>query len=503
MDFSLKNKKLISWLAAGLVIKLVLFVVYAYSFNSHWPAGEISKGITLNTPDTKDYYQPIERLVNGEGYSLEVMSDTYPPEIKVVPWAYRMPGLLPIYGPLYILFGSEWGKFLVILLQFACELLSIFLLAKTALLFFKNATPVYICLILYVLNLFVSVYTLYSNSESFCISFFIFSVYFLFNYLKTLRYKDLLLAGLFLCWAIFFRSVIIFFLPVYILIILYSCYGDAKFLWKQAFTRLTLLLAVFFMADASWVLRNYKTFDRFIPLNDNFSAIATKQELALYKLIITWGGDIQNWNPSEGRWFIRPSDSKSRVYDPEFQETNPFSSSIFTTDYNLDSLKKLRTIYWKSFSDVKTNDSALYYRDLFVSKTGDYIQSFKKQKPLHYYFLTKLSHARTFMLIKRPYGLPFTGKNILEKSIRVLSVLYYYFILFLGFAGIFISWARAGAMPVKIFSLGVLLFIAAHSYFGYTEFRYLLPTYPIFTLYASYSVFLVISKLKTRKTIPL
>jgi hypothetical protein len=410
-----------------------------------------------------------------------------------------MPGLLPIYAPLYLVFGTEWAKFFVIILQFLVEVLSVILLAQTASMIFKNKSLWILCLGLFLINNFVSVYTLYACSEAFCISFFIISFYFLFKHLQTLKSSDLFLAGLFLCWAIFFRTVIVLFIPIYIYLLIKSSYSNNSLNLGKAVKKISILFAVFLIFDSIWIIRNFKVYDKFIPLNGSFKEIATDQELALYQLIIAWGGDIANWNPSEGRWFIKPSNSKTRVYDADFQNTNPFHSSIFTPDYNLDSLKKLRVIYWKSFGYNTSLDSMHYYQNQFCIKAAKNIESFKKYKPFHFYIFSKLSHLKTFVLIKRPYALPFIKNNLSNKLMRVVSLLFYYFILGLGIFGIILVWIKGNIFFVKIFSLGVVIFILTHAYFGYSEFRYILPVYPILTMYAAYSLFEIFNWYKRYK----
>ena len=484
-------KKKAGWFLIAFIIKLFIFIIHTGAFHSNWPEGSITKGIWVNTNDTKDYYQPIERLLNGEGYSLKTTDDEGVSAVR--PWAFRMPGLLPIYAPLNLILGGEWAKFFIIILQFFLEVICVLLLAQCARWIFNNKTIAAFCFIFYLFSIYVSIHTNFAASESFCTSFFIVSFYFFIRYIQHKNKKRLFVSGFFLCWSIFFRPTIMFMAIAYPIILLILDKKNGTFSIGSFFQKSFILFSFFIFFDAIWIVRNYKAFDRFVPLNDSFSAVASAQEIALYNLIIAWGEDIQDWNPSAGRWFVRPTNSTTRVYDSTFQKTNPFPPSVFTQDYNLDSLKSLRQIYWKTFAKTENDSSAYYYRTIFVQKSTAYLQSYKSNKPFQYYVLNKFKFFKRFLFIKVPYGTPFTGKNIFNKAIRGLQLLLYYFIILSAIAGVFLVWKRKLLLP-KLVSLLAILFIFIHVWFGYVENRYLVPLYPILVLFSAYFFYSVIEK---------
>jgi len=93
-----------------------MFILIALLYYQNWPKDSIVNYLFIVSGDTDGYYDPIESFVQSGDYSSFC----------------RMPGLLPIYAPLYYLFGAMWGKTLVIILQFIVSTISVYLLAQTA-----------------------------------------------------------------------------------------------------------------------------------------------------------------------------------------------------------------------------------------------------------------------------------------------------------------------------------------------------------------------------------
>jgi hypothetical protein len=77
----------LKWLGIAFLIKGALFVLFTILFNQNWPNEQIINHLFVISGDTGGYYEPVESFVRSGNY------DTY----------CRMPGLLPIYAPLYFL----------------------------------------------------------------------------------------------------------------------------------------------------------------------------------------------------------------------------------------------------------------------------------------------------------------------------------------------------------------------------------------------------------------
>ncbi|MEM6262246.1 MAG: hypothetical protein AAGI38_07050, partial [Bacteroidota bacterium] len=103
------------WIVVALVIKCLLFAYFSVQVNA-LPPDQYVGALFRVYDDTKGYYTPVELLLEGKGYSRHGYAAFGEPEI--VPFAGRLPGILPVYAPLYALFGEVWAKQLVILLQF-------------------------------------------------------------------------------------------------------------------------------------------------------------------------------------------------------------------------------------------------------------------------------------------------------------------------------------------------------------------------------------------------
>jgi hypothetical protein len=167
--FYTKHRYAFKWFFMALTIKGCLFLLFALNFIQNWPAKWITNSIFIASGDTIGYYEPVEAFANGYGYNTFC----------------RMPGLLPIYAPLYFLFGGIWGKTLVIVLQFLLSSLSVYFLARTAELIFNNNRIFYISFFLYAFSSFVSIWDHYGYSDSFSTSLLIFSFYLFVSYLHN------------------------------------------------------------------------------------------------------------------------------------------------------------------------------------------------------------------------------------------------------------------------------------------------------------------------------
>ena len=118
------------WLLTIFLYKLLLFVVMTIEIYAN--KGAI-QGVFAIEGDTFGYFEPIRNWVDGLGYGSPC----------------RMPGLLPIFAPLYALFGNIWAQNIFIILQLLCSCMSIYLLGLISRFYMPKTNPIVVVLLFF------------------------------------------------------------------------------------------------------------------------------------------------------------------------------------------------------------------------------------------------------------------------------------------------------------------------------------------------------------------
>jgi hypothetical protein len=414
------------------------------------------------TPDTNAYYEPIRNWVNGLGYIN----------------ACRMPGLLPIYAPLYYFFGELWANNLITLIQLLCSTLSVFLLAKTAKYYFPNVSSTIVAL-LYISTPFISIYDHYGLSDSLSVSFMIYGCYFFTQFKQTqekkIKYITIILSAFFFIWASYMRQFNLFIFGMFGLLLLNDCIRKEKNIipFIIAYSTTAILLII------PWWIFNLKN-DRpniilVQPIYECFGGYPEYQ-LELRKLPMAWGGKFMVWG-KEAEWFLRKTMKES-----EF----PFSSQIFTSQYNLDSLKLLRkTSLEIYYSEDQTNSANLRKKKKYVmDKSKLYLESYKKEHLLDYYIFNKLKLFRKFLFSKE-IVLPFPPLEKMEFHhilIKILALLTTNYILVFGLLKTLFKTSSRQKFLATIVWLYIFIIVC---YLGYIEYRYWETIFPFIVLFCA------------------
>lgn len=475
------------WLILALFFKLIFFVWFTYSLHQIWPENKIVKGVFVKSWEYGDYLYPVENLIDhGSYYSWDNDKNE-----KL--YMNRMPGFLPIYGPLYFLGGREYAYFFLVLLHYIADVLGVYLLSLCALKLFKDKKAFYFTFFIYAISAFVTTYNNHGYSEPFCVFTLILSIYFLIKALTEKKDIFFLFSGLFFCWSIFFRAATGSLIVVFPLIILFF----EKFSltrWRWYFKSLTLFLFPFLFFISIWTIRNYRIANQIVPLANTTEIISNKQTRALFKLIIAWGGDVQPWNPkSEGRWFKPPFDKR---FDKKHSETNPFKDYIFTKQYGFKEIKDLRYYYSSSVDPNNSSGVQAMYADSVVTLVAKYIKAFKEEKPFHYYVTAKLNLFKDFIFVRQTYALPFEQNTLYHKLVRAFFFLLYYLVMTGGLLGVFWAFFKA-ERSIKLFALLPMVYIGGYIMLGYIENRYLAEAYPLMVLFLSFLAIRIILFLKS------
>jgi hypothetical protein len=459
----------IKWLSLALLIKSVLFSFFAYSFYRYWP-DHWNNGIFNASGDTSVYYGAVESFYQGKGY------DTY----------CRMPGLLPIYYPIRLFFDVSLTKQIVIILQFLCSVVSVYLLAKTAKLLFNSQRLFLITFFLYAFSSFVSIWDHVGYADSFGTSFLIYSIYLLVLHKIKPDWKLVLLSGGFMVWSVFFRPVHGIVIPFAALIFLFNR-RDLTGFFKMSF--IFVLPVVFFLGI--WTYSNYTKHKKIIVLQGDLSECfsgLTSDLLGIRDLIVAWGGDSQPWSMnSEGEWFFNTT--------LKTKQSEPSRDVIYTSDYNLDSLKKLQSYFAIVHSDTTESGLKEKYRSHIVASTARYIQSYKKEHWFRYYILNKIKLLKKFLVPDRLDDLPLPSSdkmNIVQKAVKAGYFLLLIFVNLFGFIGSLLILRKGILLPLIPLVLLFTLCIGM----GLIEQRYLVPVYGFFVIATAYVLDKLIGKFR-------
>ncbi len=459
----------------ALLVKGLMFAFFAYQFVQNYPASWIINRIFIISGDTSGYYVPIEDFVNGLGYTSFC----------------RMPGLLPIYAPLYWLFGEIWGRTCVIVLQFLTSSLSVYILGRIAFLMFNNLKVFYLTFFLYAFSSFVSIWDHYGYSDSFSVSFLIFSIYLLFRYLKEGRTSLIFFSGLFIAWSLFFRPTQGIMLPVMLLIL----WANKKYRLKTVFLPGLIFCVPTLLGLAAWGGYNKVKHEKIVflqgPASECFGSL-TDYHLAIRGLVISWGGDFQEWSKgSRSEWFFSA--------DTSVWKTNPFTPDNFAGATTLDSMIALREDNFQLSTNKKlTEQEKRAITARILTKTKKYENAYVLEHPFRYYFLNRLIILRKFVFPKRLDNLPFPKLSEM-KWYQVLIKGGYLILLLLvnlfGLAGILVTIRQKRLFA--LIPLANILLIGL--WFGFVEQRYLAPSYPFFCIYACYFLYDLLNRWRNRQ----
>ena len=489
----------IKWIFLVFSIKSLLFTFFAFQFQANYPKGNIIGEIFISGGETPTYYKSIENLADGKGYSWQEVTEK-DEKIVYLPSTRRVPGILPFYYPLYKILGKEKARTAIILIQFLLSVISVYLLAIISQDIFKSKTPFYLTLGLYSISSFVSIFDHIGLAESLSTSFVIFAIFFLLRGLKKQQRYFMILSGLFICWSIFLRPAVGVFFPVMLLYVWFNLKNH--FTFRKTFTELMVLCLPLMLTIFVWTIRNYHVTKQIIPLEDDIFKsmpyLYTPQVKAIRTLIGAWGGEFVRWEKnSEGEWF----------FDKDLNKDNHsvYNNRHFTSYYNLDSLIRLRELYWNSENYTLTETEREVYKIKTIQTALLYTESYIKEKPFHYYVISPVILTIKFLFNKTTNYLPFpafSGMELYHKLIKIFYILLYNIIMILGILGIIIS-IFSKKMDLKIMILCPTLYIIVMSViFKATEERYLVSLYPFLVLFSSFSIYRILKLNVVRKIIP-
>lgn len=259
-----------------------------------------------------------------------------------------------------------------------------------------------------------------------------------------------------------------------------------------------LFISMFAIIDSIWMVRNYKVSNEFIPLQSEWETTAHFDNYRLF--LKSFGGDAVEWNPNTtGMWFQSPDYLEESGFKRPSDEV--FPEKIFSSSFNLDSLKQLRQIYWNASNDSLSLAERKYNSDLFVNKTNKFILQYKTKSPFDYYVGSRLIFLRKFIFHPYTYYLPLTNDSYIQLGIKMMIYVINVFVIIIGL--ICLLWSTFVKMLKKEFGLSDMLLITIPLflialfpiYFGFVEYRFILLGFPFLAYYATLFLTMSIKKI--------
>lgn len=428
-------------------------------FWKNWPHDRIVAKLFIGSGDTGTYYTPVENFVQNGDYNSFC----------------RMPGLLPIYAPLLLIFGALYAKLLILFLQVFAGAVSVVLLAQTAKIVFNSQRIFLLTFYVYAISTFTSNWDHYGLSDSFGISFLVFATFFFCKFIQTKALPFLFWAGLFITWSSFFRPAHVYYIPLMSFALLFY------FQWKKLFVPLLVANASAIFAFGIWTYSNYYKYNKFIVLQGSFSscfASLSEEHLQVRKLVIAWGGDYQEWSEgSEAEWFFSSAEPKKSV----------IKQNYLSTAYNYDSLLLLRNDYHLFSDSVLDFKRKTEISKRIFERTDRYLKTYKTEKLLDFYLFNRLSLLNKLLFPSRLDDFPtpaLKDMNAFEIAMKGASFLLLLLVNAFGLFGAVLGLIKKQWLALVPLSL---IFLIA-CIFGYVEQRYLTPAYPFMTIYATFAL---------------
>jgi hypothetical protein len=471
------------WIAVAILIKVILL---CFQITQDRP-NQISGFIGHTSQDTNSYLEPIDNLI---------LYDNYSPDD-------RLPGYAVLYLPLRLVFNKPLACNVLIILQMLGAAVSVYYLALTAQKAFHSEKLFYIVFYTFCLSSYTNLFDAYLLSDSPCTTATVFSVYFFVNYLQGENPGSLLHSGVFLSWAIFLRPVYAPLIVLFLVILLFHKIPKKN---MRAFVKVGLLfIAPFTFVESVWIVRNYITHNKFIPVTPMLYSKSIEESylLELMDFVKSWGGDRTWWNPgSEMRWF-GVVESGSVTNQSMGNQNISIPSDIYTSRFNERSLDTIKWYISKINAEKTSIRQRVYYTAIVKKKLITYTESIKEEKPFLYYVKAPLLLFKRFFIHSGTYNLfnkTFNNLTLLEKAVKIFYSLVYLLVLFSGMLTLLIMVFRHHHNP----SITLIAFVLLYSIIVFPfvlrqiEFRYFVPAYPFLLIMACYGVTLVTNTLKEK-----
>jgi hypothetical protein len=457
MKFDLRISNFRLWIFIALIIKGIFFWLRIYlNYDINQPL------LGYFTYDSHEYYDSMNNFYETGVYSPDV----------------RMPGLGVIFLFLRTFFERNTVLNIILIIQWFVSSSAIYVLSLVVSRMTQKKSVFYFVFFLIILTHYVFTWDVLLLTECFCISFFVFSLFYLQRFLNTPSNKFLFLSGFFLTWCVFLRPVFFLFYGIIAVFLLFRFIKQKTDL-KTIFRYGVLLLGLFVILDSVWIFRNYRAKDKFTPLNDidGYSKLSNTDPMpAIYIFLEAWGGDLEN----QRHWF-----EVNRNMDYKYRDTL-LPDYIYTSQFNKDSLYRVKErvkFYFRTH-----NDSVV---PLINNSLQRFTNSIRSEKPFLFYIGAGLINYKKMLMSGYcnydQFNEDFGKLSFVTKLYRLTRAILFYLLFLIGALYSFkylLSKNKDSLMKVLICIAHINLFYIAF-FFRTAEFRYVLPSTLVFMCLAA------------------
>jgi hypothetical protein len=379
-------------------------------------------------------------------------------------YAFRTPGFVFVHLPLRWFFDLHTSLNIFIVLQTIVNAFAKFFLCLLFYRIFKSKILFFSLVIGFALAIQLSFWNNHLMTESFGVSFLIFSIWTIYQYQISSKYKYLFYSGLFLILAVHFRP---FLAPLFLTFTLIIWVKNKKQINKKILIPFIYLIIPILLIHGPWIVRNYIKTEKIILIapTHNWINYINKTFRINQQICFSLSKSPLWWDKSSPMYYLENlEDNRTPI---ELYGDNFFEDIIDTID-----VIKAKKMYLQSKNTILyTLDRRKYFE----------ISSFKLLENLNNKYLQAHpfnfinSRLKTFIIyLNQPLFKPFIS---LKYPFNVLSVviesLVNRFIYFIGVLSIFLSLFRFKnnlfLISLSILSIFIFMYFVTLNYIEHRE----------------------------------
>ena len=458
-----RSEKRCFLLACGLRLLMVAFVQAGHGAGG--PGAPAAFAVWGG--DTFSYLDPIENLLRQGTYAQDLA--------RLETYAGRTPGYGVVYGALRLALSPGLAADALMLLQVAISLLALYCLGRLAQAATRHQLAFRWTVVVFALNTFTTGFDVRVLTESFATSALIIGSYTLVQAWERPSAFAQLRAGAWLGWAVFLRP---FLAPLLLLLLVGTAVAALRRAsWQRALGQALLLALPLLLADGAWMGRNWRWYQRLVPLQSNvWAGYRTAPALAEASRFVGVIGEEPTW------W--QPSSDIAWLYQTGPTRPNPFAvqpRKLAPPAYTADSLQRVRqllTLAQDSRHPQPLRQQAAARAGFALRRYGT---AYQRLRPLQAYLVTPvrlgyalaLAHPSDYL-----YAHPFAELTSGQKAAKIAAHLWYLALVGLGLLGLLCAGWPPNLAAGLVHAVPIYLFVLLCGILHQVEFRYFAVGYP-------------------------